>query len=179
MSDEIRRDTDLEPVPGEVVETGDTDLAAELRAAQEEATAYLGDLQRVAAEFENYRKRAQRERDEIVARATQSLVRDLLPVLDSLDGAFTAAQGGDERLLAGIRSTQQQFLDVLAREGLAPIEAAGMPFDPERHEAVSGSGAGNLVVVAEMRRGYTLRDRVLRPSLVAVAAAPPGEGDPG
>lgn len=145
-------------------------LLEALRGAQDEATSYLGDLQRVAADFENYRKRAQRERDEIVTRASQSLVHDLLPVLDSFDGALTAAATpGDEAFLAGIRSTHQLLMDVLARQGLETIPAAGRPFDPSLHEAVSGGGTGHLVVTAEMRRGYALRGRVLRPSLVAVA----------
>ncbi|HLE38862.1 MAG TPA: nucleotide exchange factor GrpE [Acidimicrobiia bacterium] len=154
-------------------------LLEALRTAQEEATAYLGDLQRVAAEFENYRKRAMRERDEIVARATQALIRDLLPVLDSFDGALesAAATPGDERLLAGVRSTHRLLMDVLAREGLEVIPAAGMPFDPAVHEAATGGGTGHLVVTAEMRRGYSLRGRVLRPALVGVAADDPGGGD--
>lgn len=152
-----------------------------LRRSQDEATAYLGDLQRVAAEFENYRKRALRERDDIVARATQSLIRDLLPILDSLDGALGAASPGpgDERLVTGIRSTHQLLMDVLAREGVEAIPAAGMPFDPTLHEAVGGGGTGDLVVTAEMRRGYLLRDRVLRPSLVIVAEGEPEDGGTG
>ena len=159
-------------------------LLEALRGAQGEAASYLGDLQRLAADFENYRKRSQRERDELVTRASQSLVHDLLPVLDSFDGALTAAATpGDEAFLAGIRSTHQLLMDVLARQGLEAIPAAGLPFDPSLHEAVSGGGTGHLVVTAEMRRGYALRGRVLRPSLVAVAAEDVAEaaggGDPG
>ena len=151
-------------------------LLGQLRSARHEADSYLTDLQRVAADFENYRKRALRERDDIVMRSTQALVRELLPVLDSFDGALAAA-AGDEHLLAGLRSTHQLLVDVLAREGLESIAAMGMPFDPSIHEAVSGGGTGHLVVTAEMRRGYLLRGRVLRPSLVAVAAGDPGSGD--
>ena len=181
-----------EVVAGEIVEDGvAADLPADpeeavaflleaLRTAQSEATAYLGDLQRVAAEFENYRKRALRERDEIVARATQALIRDLLPVLDSFDGALGAAtESGDGRLLAGIRSTHQLLMDVLGRQGVEAIPAEDRPFDPTLHEAVSGGGTGHLVVTAEMRRGYTLRGRVLRPSLVAVAAEDVEDGETG
>ncbi len=176
---------------GEIVEEGwpadlpeDPDAAIAylldaLRLAREEADSYLADLQRVAADFENFRKRTQRERDEIVARSTQGLVGDLLPVLDSFDGALAAAEAvGDEKLLAGLQSTHQLLVGVLAREGLEPIPARGLPFDPAMHEAVSGGGTGHLVVTAEMRRGYTLRGKVIRPSLVTVAAAEPGVGDP-
>lgn len=154
-------------------------LLEALRTAQEEATAYLGDLQRVAAEFENYRKRALRERDEIVARATQALIRELLPVLDSFDGALESASAtpGDERLITGVRSTHQLLMDVLVREGLEVIPATGMAFDPAVHEAATGGGTGHLVVTTEMRRGYSLHGRVIRPALVAVAAEDPGGGD--
>ncbi|MBI5157637.1 MAG: nucleotide exchange factor GrpE [Acidimicrobiia bacterium] len=155
-------------------------LLEALKRSQDEATSYLGDLQRVAAEFENYRKRAQRERDEIVSRASQALVHDLLPVLDSFDGALAAASTpGDAALLTGIRSTHQLLMDVLARQGLEAIPAIGLAFDPSLHEAVSGGGTGHLVVTAEMRRGYSLRGRVLRPSLVAVAAEAVEGGDSG
>ncbi len=150
-----------------------------LQRSQDEATSHLGDLQRVAAEFENYRKRALRERDEIVTRATQSLVHELLPVLDSFDGALATVAAADDGLLAGIRSTHQLLMDVLARQGLEAIPAAGLPFDPTLHEAVSGGGSGHLVVIAEMRRGYALHGRVLRPTLVAVAAEAVAEGDSG
>jgi len=150
------------------------------RRSQDEATSHLGDLQRVAAEFENYRKRALRERDEIVTRASQSLVHDLLPVLDSFDAALVAAATtGDDGFLVGLRTTHQLLMDVLARQGLEAIPAAGLPFDPSLHEAVSGGGSGHLVVTAEMRRGYSLRGRVLRPSLVAVATEDAGGGESG
>ena len=190
MSDAADRGTaDPSPVIGEIVEEAnpidlpqDPDeaiayLLGELRSARLEADSYLTDLQRVAADFENYRKRALRERDEIVMRSTQALVRELLPVLDSFDGALAAA-AGDQHLLAGLRSTHQLLVDALSREGLEPIAALGTPFDPSVHEAVSGGGTGHLVVTAEMRRGYLLRGRVLRPSLVAVAADDPRNGDP-
>ena len=190
MSDAADRGAaDSSPVIGEVVDEAspidlpqDPDeaiayLLDELRSARHEADSYVTDLQRVAADFENYRKRALRERDEIVMRSTQALVRELLPVLDSFDGALAAA-AGDDPLLAGLRSTYQLLIDVLSREGLEQIEALGMPFDPSVHEAVSGGGTGHLIVTAEMRRGYLLRGRVLRPSLVAVAADNPGRGDP-
>ncbi len=135
---------------------------------------------RAVADLENYRKRAQRERDELVARASQTLIRDLLPVLDSFDGALEAvATAGDDRLITGIRSTHQLLMDILAREGVEAIPAAGLAFDPTLHEAVSGGGSGDLVVTAEMRRGYSLGGRVLRPSLVAVATEDLDSGDSG
>jgi len=129
------------------------------------------DLQRVAAEFENFRKRAARERDDIVLRSTQRLVEALLPVLDSLENALTHEAGtpGEEAMLSGMHGTHQQLLDVLAKEGLETVPGVGEPFDPNVHEAVMGGGSGHLVVTAEMRRGYTLGGRVIRPAMVGVA----------
>lgn len=143
--------------------------------ARDQAASHLDDLRRLAAEFENYRKRVERDRDELIGRATQRLVEALLPVLDSFDAALAASADEDPRVLAGMRSTHQQMLDVLRGEGLEPIDAKGADFDPTFHEAVSGGGSGHLVVTDQLRRGYTLRGRVIRPALVTVAASDPDE----
>ena len=150
-------------------------LLRELATSREEATSYLEDLRRVAADFENFRKRKLREQAEHVERASQRVVEALLPVLDSFDAAFThePQTPGEEKLVAGIRSTYHQLLDILGREGLEVIQTIGEPFDPEVHEAVTttAEGDGELWVTAEMRRGYLLKGRVLRPALVAVGDA--------
>lgn len=147
-------------------------LADLLLEARADADGRLDDLKRVAAEFENYRKRAQRDHVDMVTAASQRVAEALLPVLDSLDSAArtTPETPGEEKLLAGLVSTRDQILDVLGREGLRPIDAKGRPFDPSLHEAVSGGGDGHLVVVAELRRGYVMGDRLLRPAMVEVAA---------
>lgn len=188
MSEELLDEAaDPEVVIGEVLDgvdlPDDPDEAiafvlGALAEARAEAASHLDDLKRLAAELENFRKRAARERDDLVTRATQRLVQELLPVLDAFDAglAVSADSPGAERLLAGMQSTHQQLMAVLEREGVGVIAAAGAPFDPAVHEAVSGGGTGHLVVTAEMRRGYTLGDRVLRPALVAVAADEP-DGD--
>lgn len=167
-------DIDLPDDPGEALGV----LTEALVEARDTATARLDDLQRVAADFENYRKRSERDRRETVERATQRLIEALLPVLDSFDGAFAheAQSSGEELLKKGITSTFHQLMEILERDGLAVIPAEpGMPFDPEVHEAVTGGTGDDLVVAAEMRRGYTLRGRVLRPAMVAVA--PPESGE--
>lgn len=148
-------------------------LLERLTEERETSAARLDDLQRVAAEFENFRKRAERDRDETRQRATQRLVEALLPVLDSFDGAFAhdAQSPGEELLKKGVTGTYHQLMEILQREGLEPIEAAGLPFDPEVHEAVAGGVGEDLVVSAELRRGYRLHGRVIRPSMVAVAPA--------
>jgi molecular chaperone GrpE len=147
-----------------------------LATARVSADSYLDDLQRVAAEFENYRKRAAREREEIVARSSQRVVQALLPVLDSFDQAFAhrAQTPGEEQLLAGVRGTFHQLMDVLAGEGLEIVPGVGEDFDPAVHEAtaVAGGGHGPLVVAEELRRGYTLKGRLLRPAMVVVGSRP-------
>jgi len=139
-------------------------------------------LLRRAAEFENFRKRAAREREETVARASQRLVENLLPVLDSFDSAFAhqAQTPGEQQILAGVRGTFHQFMGILAGEGLEIVPGVGEDFDPAVHEAtaVVGGGHGRLVVAEELRRGYTLKGRLLRPAMVVVGsrdAQPAGE----
>ncbi|NIA25782.1 MAG: nucleotide exchange factor GrpE [Gammaproteobacteria bacterium] len=147
-------------------------LLRTVAALRQEAGSYLDDLQRLAADFDNYRKRMLREQAQNIERAAERVTRNLLPVLDSLDAALAAepSSPADEKLLDGIRSTRSLLLDILRREGLEPIPSVGMPFDPELHEAASAppEDEGTLVVTKEMRRGYTLHGRVIRAALVAV-----------
>lgn len=174
MTDETPQE-EMESHPGSEVPDDPAEavvaLATALAEARETEAARVDDLQRVAAEFENYRKRAEREREETQMRATQRLVEALLPVLDSFDGAFAhdAQTPGEELLKKGVTGTFHQLMEILEREGLEVIDAAGAVFDPEIHEAVSGGIGEDLVVAAELRRGYRLRGRVIRPSMVAVA----------
>ena len=145
------------------------------------ADAYLEDLQRLAAEYENFRKRTARKREELIARSTERLVVALLPVLDSFEAAFAheAHTPGEESLLEGIRSTFHQLRDVLGREGLEMIPACDEPFDPSVHEAMYGGGDGDLVVTEELRPGYTLGGKVLRPAMVVVGPAGDEEAERG
>ena len=151
-------------------------LLRELAEARQEAGENLETLQRVAADFDNFRRRVQRDQAENVERASQRVVESLLPTLDSFDAAlgYEAVTPSEEKLLDGMRSTHTQLLETLARVGFEPIAATDAVFDPKVHEAVSGPTAGSdgdLVVSAELRRGYTMYGRVIRPSLVAVGHA--------
>jgi molecular chaperone GrpE len=134
-------------------------------------------LLRALAETDNVRRRAQRDREDYVKYANESLLRDLVPVLDNLDRALTAARagGGAGTVVEGVELIQRELLRVLERSGLARYSAVGQRFDPARHEAiarvVSGEAAPDTVV-HETAPGYLLHGRVLRPALVAVAAAP-------
>lgn len=134
-------------------------------------------LLRALADAENTRRRAQREREEFVKYANESLLRDLIPVLDNLDRALDAARtaSASANLVEGVELIQRELLKVIERAGVTRYSAVGQPFDPTRHEAiarvVSPQAAPNTVV-SEQLPGYLLHDRVLRAALVAVAVAP-------
>ncbi len=134
-------------------------------------------LLRALAEADNIRRRAQRDREEYVKYANESLLRDLIPVLDNFDRALAAARaaGGAADVVAGVELIQRELLRVLDKHGVTRYSALGQPFDPTRHEAiarvVSGDAAPNTVV-AEVAPGYLLHGRVLRAAMVSVAAAP-------
>jgi molecular chaperone GrpE len=135
---------------------------------------------RALAEIENLKRRAQRERDEYVRYATESLIRELLPVLDNFDRALGAARrtGEDPSMIAGIELIHRELLRVLEKYGVERYSALGALFDPARHEAVSqvvSSTEPENTVVGETLPGYLLHGRVLRPALVAVAAPPLGD----
>jgi molecular chaperone GrpE len=148
-------------------------LLAHLEESRDEATSYLDDLKRVAADFDNYRKRTAREQAATIDRAAERVVRELMPVLDSFDAAVSVEPSTDteRQLLSGMINTREQLLGALEREGLEVIPTVGEPFDPEIHEPVGApGGSDDLVVSSEVRRGYRLRDRVLRPAMVMLEA---------
>jgi molecular chaperone GrpE len=145
---------------------------SELEQAQRQAAEYLEHLQRLQAEFANFRKRVLKEQTRAVELASEPLMRRVLEVLDEFDLALMAAEQKPEfdKFLHGVELVYAKLKDILAAEGLERIPAEGAPFDPERHEALmqSGSGEGEPVVGDVLRQGYTLRGRVIRPSGVKV-----------
>ncbi|MBW3666942.1 MAG: nucleotide exchange factor GrpE [Actinobacteria bacterium] len=147
-------------------------LLEEVEKAREEANSYLDDLKRVAADFDNYRKRSIRDQASTLDRAAERVVRNLLPVLDTFDAALgTEPKTDSERqLYSGMLSTRQQLLSALQAEGLEVIPTIDEPFDPEVHEPAGapGGGDGELVVSGELRRGYRLSGKVVRPALVSL-----------
>lgn len=149
-------------------------LLREVAEARGEAGDLLDSLQRLAAEFDNHRKRTERDQAENVKRASQRVVESLLPALDSLDAAMAieATTESETRMLDGMAGTRTLILESMEREGVEPIDAVGQPFDPALHEAVSViPGQGEQIVEQELRKGYVMRGRVLRPSLVIVGHA--------
>lgn len=125
---------------------------------------------RSAAEFQNYRRRAEQERQGLLRAANAGLIIELLPVLDDLERALASAPAGDAETewVKGTRLVERKFRQILERQGVTPIDAVGATFDPKLHEAIGGSGD---TVAEEYQRGYTLHDRVLRPSMVMVGPA--------
>ena len=137
-------------------------------------------LLRLAADFENYKKRAARERDEYVTHANERLVKELLPILDDLERALVAASEHEEaRLEEGVRLVHRSLAELLGRHGVREIDTAGM-FDPHVHEALlsqpSEAEEGSIIEVVQ--KGYLLGDRVVRPARVVVAGPQP-EADGG
>jgi molecular chaperone GrpE len=147
------------------------ELAERLAEVEKERDEYLNDLQRVAAEFENYRKRVARDQESLVARAHERLVKELLPVLDDLERALEAAAEHQEaRLEEGVRLVYRELEEALAKEGLVEIQTNGR-FDPHVHEALLSqpSDKDDGAILEVLQKGYRLGDRVLRPARVVIS----------
>ncbi|HEV2454303.1 MAG TPA: nucleotide exchange factor GrpE [Verrucomicrobiae bacterium] len=151
----------------------------ELKARAAKADEHWDRLLRTTADFDNFKKRAARERTEAVQFANSSLLQKLLPVMDSFEMALAAVQTAKDEtsssLKAGIVMVQSQLKGILAEAGLEEIDATGKEFDPAQHEAVSQQDSNDVPegrVVQQIRKGYKLRERLLRPAAVVVARKP-------
>ena len=169
MSDEL---TEL-PVDEHIEESEPEAPAPDaLETALAERDAYLDLARRVQADFENYRKRAARDQERLVAHAHERLVRELLPILDDLARALEAAERHEEaQLVEGVKLVEQSLRNALRKEGLADIETDGQ-FDPHVHEALltqPSDSAESGTVLEVVQRGYRVGDRVVRPAKVIVA----------
>jgi molecular chaperone GrpE len=151
---------------------GQADPLAELTV---EKNALQDRLLRLAAEFDNYRKRIDRDRRDQADAAVASAVEDLLPIVDSLERALEAPAGEDaDSYREGVELIHRQMLDLLRRRGVTPIESVGADFDPQLHQAVAHEASPEHregEIMEEFRRGYKLGDRLLRPAMVKVAKA--------
>ncbi len=157
----------VEEAPG-VAEEELAAVAAELDQTRKERGEYLEALRRLKAEFENSRKRQERELTQIRERASEKLIAELLPVLDNLDRALESE--GDIRV--GVQATREQLADVLAREGLVIVASDGQHFDPNVHEAVMGQPSEEHeegTILQTFERGYVLNGKPIRPAKVVVA----------
>jgi molecular chaperone GrpE len=140
---------------------------------------------RATADYENFKKRAAREKQDAIKYANENLIQKLVPILDNFDMAIAAAQTGPadmaQSLQAGITMIYQQLKNTLLEAGLEEVDASGQKFDPNWHEAVSQKETADLPegqVVQQLRKGYKLRDRLLRPASVIVAKKPQEKPEP-
>jgi len=170
---ETGADTEAREEPcGSEQQRSSAELLERLGDAEAKRDEFLADLQRVQADFENYRKRAARDQERLVAHAHERLVRELLPVLDDLERTLEAAERHEEAaLVEGVRLVERSLRGALEKEGLVEIETSGA-FDPHVHEALlsqprDGAEPGSVLEVVQ--RGYRIGDRVVRPARVIVA----------
>jgi len=153
-------------------------LRGDLAAATAQAEEYLTALQRESAEFLNYKRRTAEERERDLGLAAEGLIRKVLLLADDFDLAIEARPDSiaTDPWFDGVAAIDRKLRNLLESEGVSPIDATpGTPFDPREHDAIGtvpGTGRPEGEIVEQVRRGYRLRDRVLRPALVAVAAAP-------
>ncbi len=165
----------------EAVDPGSLSLEQiqELQAQAAKAAGNWDRLVRISADFENFKKRAARERQDAIKYANESLFEKLIPIMDSFDMAVSAAQaapeGSAQSLQEGVRMISQQLKSALQAAGLEEVDANGKPFDPNLHEAVAqqeSAGVAEGTVLQQLRKGYKFRDRLLRPATVVVAKSP-------
>jgi molecular chaperone GrpE len=151
-------------------EETEADLDDVLKALAKERDDLRELAQRVQADFENYRKRMLRDQTDAIARANESLIEQLLPVLDTFELALGQLADADEQVRKGVELAFAEFLGALEKAGLERMDSTGIPFDPNVHEAVMQEGEhGDPVVADTIRTGYRLKGRVLRPAMVKVA----------
>ena len=165
--------------PDEKIINGEDDpmkaLEAKFEAKEKEAEENYDRLLRLSAEFENYKKRSSREIDEFRKFANQSLIKEMLSVVDNLELAMNSTNSHEainKDLLQGLEMTHREILKVFEKFNVKPIDAKGQPFDPTFHEAVMQEETNDYAkntVINEMQRGYMIHERLLRPSMVVVA----------
>lgn len=168
-------DAEIVDAPDEETENNDVELLRkDLEAGQKEAAELHDRLLRMQAETENYRKRLHREHAEAIRYANEGMISELLPVIDDFERAIESADKNKEyeSLAVGIKIIFNQLKNVLQKAGLTEIQCAGQPFDPNHHQAVQVIESDDHeedTVVQEMRKGYMLHGKVLRPSMVGVS----------
>ena len=154
-----------------------TDLEEKLAASEAEASENRDRMLRMAAELENYKKRASREMDDIKKYATENLIRQLLIVVDNLERAIASAASENENgqsLVDGVALTLAEIMKILEQHYVSPIQALGAPFDPAFHQAMCQEESADQppnTVVQEFQKGYLIHDRLLRPAMVVVSKA--------
>ena len=158
----------------EAATEAEAEAAAELDAMTAERDRYLEQLQRTTAEYANYRRRTEQDRERQRLAANEQLLREFVPVLDDFQRGLASVPENDETasMISGLRLVEQKFLNTLRKHGVAPVESLGAAFDPAVHEAVEMDPAGGDTVVAVYQPGYRLGEGMLRPAMVKVGPAP-------
>jgi len=182
MSEEHQNANTIEnldtPSPGDCPATEDTGLVEELQSALAEKTEKFNELNdkylRLAAEFDNFKRLAQRDQRDQIRFGNEQLLKELLPVVDNLERAIKASRegGSSDILIQGVDLTLKQLAGALTRFHVKPVETVGQPFDPATHQAVTSIASAKVPerhVVDEFQRGYLLHDRILRAAMVSVS----------
>jgi molecular chaperone GrpE len=171
-------ETQTAPRDAQALEQELKEAAGRLARLQEDKEGLVAAMQRMQADFDNARKRIARERQEAAQRFAAQFVESLMPVLDAFERAFsTDAEPSHAEARRGYELIHRELIEILGRYGLKRIQAEGQPFDPRYHQAVERIETTDVpdgTVVEELRAGYEMRDRAIRPSLVRVAVAPAG-----
>ncbi|MDO7788241.1 nucleotide exchange factor GrpE [Desulforamulus aquiferis] len=127
---------------------------------------------RLQADYENLRRRSRQEREDLIKYGSEHLIKELLPVLDNFERALASSGDGGDKFVSGVEMIHRQFIEVLTNEGLTPVPSVGEQFDPNHHEAVmqvEDTGSPENTVVEELRKGYFLKGKIIRPAMVKVA----------
>ena len=175
LENEAEPSPETAPAPEETLSPGQL---AELKLKAASAPQYYEQLLRTTADLENFKKRAAREKQDAIKFANESLLEKFIPILDNFEMALAAANAANtsvESLQAGVTMIHQQLRSAMSSAGLEEIEASGRPFDPNLHEAISeqeSADAPEGQVLQQVRKGYKLRERLLRPASVIVAKKP-------
>ena len=164
-------------------ESPSTDSQENEQEAKDELQIYQDKYLRLAAEFENYKRRAQRDQSDAIRYANESLLKNLLSTIDNLERAIQAAKdaGTTGPLLEGVQLTHKHFLETVGKMGVQQISSPGSPFDPAIHQAVAqveSETAEPNTVIEEFQKGYFLHDRILRPAMVTVAKEKSDQKEP-
>jgi molecular chaperone GrpE len=173
----LKREPDPDQAAENQVEDPLADMAEKLQLKEQEAQENYDRLLRVSAEFENYKKRASRDMEEFRKYSNQSLIKEMLSVVDNLELAMNSTNGHEaieKGLLDGLAMTHKEIIKVFEKFSVKPIDAKGQPFDPAFHEAVMQEETDEFpanTVINELQKGYLIHDRLLRPAMVVVASA--------
>ena len=160
-----------EPLAPESAEAAESeDLTESLAEAKAKAAEYLAGWQRAQADFINYKRRCEQEKEDIIKYGNAEFIINILPVLDDFDMAFSHVSGSEHKTgwLKGMKALERKLKSFLEGQGLTEIKALGKPFDPNVHEAIMQAEGDEGIVVKEFQKGYKLNDRVIRPSKVVV-----------